>query len=108
MFAALAVLFLILSLASYSASTLVLNHVGNRTGVDCATCTLVEPLLIKTVIYGAISGILGGLAVWSALRKEKKQLPPSLELEMDLYPGIKSDVETNTAEEQAPVKAERS
>jgi hypothetical protein len=105
---AVAAIFLVLSLASYSASTGVLNHVGEKVGAGCVSCPLVLPLLIRTAIYGTISAITGGLAVWFAVGNKGKEAFSGPEPELNLYPAVETDVETDTAEEQTPAKAERS
>ena len=104
---AVAALFLVLSLASYSVSTGVLNHVGEQVGAGCVSCTLVLPLLIKTGVYGAISAISSGLAAWFAISNEREQVFSSPEPEFYLEDVIEIETETKS-DEQSLAKAERS
>ena len=76
-----AAIFLVLSLASYSVSTGVLNHVGEKVGAGCVSCALVLPSLIRTVIYGTVSAITGGLAVWFAMGNKRKEAFPDPNLD---------------------------
>ena len=105
--ASVSILFLILSISSYINSTGALNHAGEKVGAGCLSCPLVLPLTMNTAIYGTISAITGGLAAWLAIRIERNNTPSIPESELDLYPGIQSDVEANTAEEQSNTKAKR-
>ena len=105
--ASLSILFLILSISSYINSTGALNHAGEKVGAGCLSCPLVLPLLMNTAIYGTISAITGGIATWLAIRNERKHTFSIPESELDLYPGIQSDVEANADEESFNTKAKR-
>ena len=104
---AAAAIFLVLSLASYSVSAGVLNHVGKKIGTGCVSCALVLPSLIRTAIYGIVSAITGGLAAWFAIGNKGKEAFLDPEPELNLYPAVETDVETDSAEEQSSMKSER-
>lgn len=78
---AVAAIFLVLSLALYSVSKGVLNHAWEKVGAGCVSCALVLPSLIRTVIYGTVSAITGGLAVWFAMGNKRKEAFPDPNLD---------------------------